>query len=256
MSSKLIDNAPKIIREAARTPLGLLALVLLLVAFIALVFFAGAPVGVRVAIFAMLLVGTGFFVATVARTMISHSITPSSPEPTPDAARSAKKPPGIRTIAVPFNTFDAQSWDALVREEDTYLVMSSDVGFELVHDPPDRLGKQAATVEPKALGAVHVKETAPPQLLAIVHDLDREPSWSESSIELALRNVLDLAAERHLGRIALPILAFRYGMTVLRFVDLLNAAISERPTLYPNEIGVILPADVDADVLSPSRNIS
>ena len=90
MSNRLIDNAPKIIREAAQSPLGLLSLVLLLVAFIALVFFAGAPVAVRVGIFTMLLVGAAFFVTTVARTVAAHRGTPSSPDTSSYTARSSE----------------------------------------------------------------------------------------------------------------------------------------------------------------------
>ena len=161
-----------------------------------------------------------------------------------------------KAVSVPLSAFDAEDWDALAREEDTYLVMSSDVAFEPVHDSLGRLGKQAASIEPKELGSVHVKETTPLQLLAIVHDLDREPSWSESSIELALRNVLDLAAQRRLVKVALPLLAFKYGMSAPRFVELLTAAISEHSRQYPKQIGVVVPADVDARVLSALRSIS
>lgn len=57
----LVSKAPELIREAARSPLGLLALTLLLVALIALTFFHDAPVFVKMAMFLVITLTAGLF---------------------------------------------------------------------------------------------------------------------------------------------------------------------------------------------------
>jgi|GEM_PF-1386537 len=65
--NNLFDKAPEIIREAAQSALGILALVVLLVSILALAFFASASEGVRVAIFVFIFLGAGLFVVSILR---------------------------------------------------------------------------------------------------------------------------------------------------------------------------------------------
>jgi 8-oxo-dGTP pyrophosphatase MutT (NUDIX family) len=84
----LIENAPKIIREAAQSTLGILALVVLLISILALAFFSRASEGVRVAIFVLIFLGAGLFVISVLRmaeqdqSRASESVQPFAASPT------------------------------------------------------------------------------------------------------------------------------------------------------------------------------
>jgi 8-oxo-dGTP pyrophosphatase MutT (NUDIX family) len=63
--NNLFEKAPEIIREAAQSALGILALVVLLISILALAFFPSEPVGVKVAIFVLIFLGAGLFVVRV-----------------------------------------------------------------------------------------------------------------------------------------------------------------------------------------------
>jgi hypothetical protein len=61
------ERWPEIIREAAQSPLGILALMILVIAVIALVFFRGTQVGVRLFVFLLLFGGVSMFGVAVIR---------------------------------------------------------------------------------------------------------------------------------------------------------------------------------------------
>lgn len=69
--SKLIDKAPEIIQEAAKSPLGLFALMIIGLSVLATIFFAQAPIGVRVCMFVLMFAGVTLFGATLVRTAAS-----------------------------------------------------------------------------------------------------------------------------------------------------------------------------------------
>ncbi len=58
---KFFDQAPKIIAAAAKSPLGIVALVILALSVLAFVFFADAPEWVRIGIFIVLVLDFGLF---------------------------------------------------------------------------------------------------------------------------------------------------------------------------------------------------
>ena len=66
MIKSLFENAPKII-EAAKSPLGIVALVVLVLSVVAVIFFRTDPVEYRVAAFMALFVGFGLFVRAIFR---------------------------------------------------------------------------------------------------------------------------------------------------------------------------------------------
>lgn len=64
---RFIQSAPQIIGEAAKSPLGLIALMVLALASLALVFFKAAPIRIRVVIFVILFAGVAAFAGVVVR---------------------------------------------------------------------------------------------------------------------------------------------------------------------------------------------
>ena len=88
--------------------------------------------------------------------------------------------------------------------------------------------------------------------LLLVHDLEQEPSWDESSISTALSNLLDEAAARGMTRIALPMVGTVHGkLQAERFPTLLHAALV-RAEDAPDEIWVMAE---DAAVVSSVREM-
>lgn len=96
--------------------------------------------------------------------------------------------------------------DAVVLEEDRWLVLSAPPEVPPSSEHPLRLFTALVEAEPAALGAVVVRPGRPTRLLAVVHDLDREPSCTLDDVRTALEAVVRVCAERGLHRLALPVL--------------------------------------------------
>lgn len=121
------------------------------------------------------------------------------------------------------------SVDALVLEEDTWLALSTPA--EIIRDPghPVRVMTRVWQAEPEIPGTVIVRHGRPLRLLAVVHDLDAEPSWTEERIAEVLVKVFDAAAEEGVRSLRLPMLATRHGrLEPERFMRLLRAELESR----------------------------
>jgi hypothetical protein len=127
---------------------------------------------------------------------------------------------------------------ATVFEEDTFLVLSADPTRASVREHPLRVIDSAFNVEPEIPGTARPAPGDPSKVLAVIHDLDREPSTSEECVLAALRAVFDICVERKLASLALPLVGTVHGVLPVRVaVDLLAAALSEGPARpYPRRI--------------------
>jgi hypothetical protein len=137
---------------------------------------------------------------------------------------------------------------AVVLEEDTLQVLGAPVELCLPTGHPVRVITEAYEAQPVPPGAVLVRGERPLALLAVVHDLDREPSWEEAWIAAALRAVLEEAARRNIRGLALPLLGTVHGrLDPARAVALTWEALreAERPPeriwlqAPPNELPII-----------------
>jgi 8-oxo-dGTP pyrophosphatase MutT (NUDIX family) len=79
---RIIDKAPTLIRESAKSPLGLLALVVLLVSILALALFATASEVVRLVIFLLILAGAGLFAFSLLQIASREQTSRPTPPPT------------------------------------------------------------------------------------------------------------------------------------------------------------------------------
>lgn len=79
--NKLLESAPGIIREAAKSPLGLFALMILVLAVLAFFFFRTASERTRVAIFLLLLIGVASFTVAIFRTPPPDTFSVDYPPP-------------------------------------------------------------------------------------------------------------------------------------------------------------------------------
>jgi hypothetical protein len=116
----------------------------------------------------------------------------------------------VNIIASPENSAPF-AVEALVFEEDTWLVMSANPTICEPEEHPIRLMTELIEAEPESVGSLRVKNGNPMRFLAIVHDVNQEPTWKEAWIEDALISVFREAEQRKLSAIGLPLLGTRHG---------------------------------------------
>jgi hypothetical protein len=133
---------------------------------------------------------------------------------------------------------------AVVEEVDTCLVLDSDPA---VHEPPQSypdLVREMATQKPLTPGEIVVRRGPPLRFLAVVHDLDRRPTWSEAWIAAALANLLREFENRRVDTAALPLLGGVHGrLNPVRFVRLLDEALRGHGPSLPKRLWLIAPED-------------
>jgi len=120
----------------------------------------------------------------------------------------------------------AENVDAVAVEDDTYFVLGADPTFREPTEHPVRIGTEVHEAEPAPPGSLLIREGAPLRMHAVIHDLSREPTWTEEWVERALAAVLSEVDRRALRRIALPALGAVHGkLPIERFLELLRAAL-------------------------------
>ncbi len=144
--------------------------------------------------------------------------------------------------------------DAVVVEDDTYLILGADPVPRETHDPPQELLKRArASIQP-APGTLVVREGKPQRFHAIVHELDHEPSWRAEWVARALREALQEAERRELRRIAVPLLGGVHGSVAPdRFANLLTEALAGSTFEHLDEVWLTLPSEAAAAVAARLR---
>ena len=132
--------------------------------------------------------------------------------------------------------------DALVVEDDTWQVLGADPEFRPTTEHPLRLMRAVRAAEPVAAGSVTVVPGAPTRLHAIVHDLDRDPSWRQEWLAEALESCLEIASERSLRSLALPLLGTRHGrLPPDRALEQLEEILSATSAPLPRRLWLIFP---------------
>ena len=132
---------------------------------------------------------------------------------------------------------------AVAIEEDTWLIISADPQIVQSEEHPIRLMTDLMNSEKEKVGSVKVKEGYPLRFLAIVHDVDSEPTWREEWVESALVQVLREAERRRLGAIAVPLLGTRHGrLPTGRFAELLARALESVELAHLKRLWLIAPA--------------
>ena len=144
---------------------------------------------------------------------------------------------------------------AVVFEEDTWLVMSAapTVCEPEVH--PIRLMTDAMNAKPVPVGSVKVQNGDPLRFLAIVHDVNQEPTWKESWIEKALTGVFQEAELRKVKSIGLPLLGTKHGrLEKNRCVSLLARVLKQITLEYLRQLWLIVPPGSGANIINVLSN--
>lgn len=140
--------------------------------------------------------------------------------------------------------------DAIAVEEDTHLLLSSD---GVVEEPDEEFDELIAAAGEKSTitpGCVLVRKDDPLRLLAIVHDIDCEPTWQEEWIASAINGVIEESEWRRLESVAVPLIGTRHGNVETRRVALwLGRCLSRTAFRFLKRVWVIAPAGSEAELM-------
>ncbi|MBI4537964.1 MAG: hypothetical protein HY704_00470 [Gemmatimonadetes bacterium] len=164
---------------------------------------------------------------------------------------------GIRLIATPSDAAPPFAVDAVVLEEDTYLVLTAE--RDILEEPEEGLGRlleRAAEWEPEEPGSVIVRTGSPLRLLAVVHDLDLDPTWREEWIARALGQVLREVERLRVTSMALPVLGSVHGtFAATRFAQLLQDEIQRAAPRSLRALWITLPPGAGPDAVAALREL-
>lgn len=136
---------------------------------------------------------------------------------------------GVRIAVAPGNQAPFPV-SAVALEEDTNLLMSARAEIRAPVESFGELVEDMSSFEPVEPGTVVVQGDSPVRLLAIVHDIERSPTWKYSWIAHALCTVLQETERRRLSSLCLPVLGSLHGgVSTRRFARLLRLALEKHP---------------------------
>lgn len=140
--------------------------------------------------------------------------------------------------------------DAVVAEEDTYLVLSADRKAREVSEHPVRVMTEAFLAKPAQPGTVLVRGARPYRMLAVVHDLNQDPTWTEDWVANALSAVFHEAEKRGMESLALPFIGTVYGtLDPERFLQLLKDALAKTPLIHLRRLWLVAPGSGEPDAI-------
>jgi len=155
----------------------------------------------------------------------------------------------LRIVAAPENSPPFEI-DALAVEEDTWLIMSAKPKIVEAEDHPIRLMTDLLEAQPKPVGSVTIRGKNPLRFMAIVHDVNRNPTWREDWVENALIEIFRESERRKLGAIGLPLLGTQHGnLANQRFVVLLSRVLLQAPVRHLKCLWLIAPIPINSEII-------
>jgi len=146
------------------------------------------------------------------------------------------------------------SIDAVVEEEDTFLVLSAEARVRKPEGSLLKIMTNVIETRPETPGTVLLRGKNPIRLLAIVHDLNQDPSWKEAWIKSALKRVFQVSERRKLQSIALPLLGTHHGtLEKKRFVVIFRHALKKISPSYLQRIWLVIPSGTSMKTLEMLR---
>lgn len=144
--------------------------------------------------------------------------------------------------------------EAIVFEEDTFLVMSADPTPRNPKVPMVRIMTQLIETQPREPGSVVLQGKSPLRMLGIVHDFNRDPSWKEEWIAKVLTKVFEETESMDLQSLALPLLGTVYGsLETRRFIELLVQAFRENGPKRLRALWLVVPAGETSETIKRLR---
>ena len=155
----------------------------------------------------------------------------------------------VRIVAAPEGArpFKVQ---AMVFEEDTWLVMSASPTVCEPDIHPIRLMTDVINAEPEPVGSVVIRKGYPLRFLAIVHDVNQEPTWKEEWVVTALEQVFRECEKHKISAMGLPLLGTKHGrLEKLRFVALLAEVLNQFVFDHLKKLWLIVPPKNGRDII-------
>jgi hypothetical protein len=155
----------------------------------------------------------------------------------------------LRVVAAPKDRPPLKA-DAMAFEEDTFLVMSAEPVIRAPKESLMRVMTRVIETRPETPGTVLVRGKRPLRLLAIVHDLNQEPSCREEWVADCLEKILAEAESRELKSLALPFLGTLHGrLEKGRFLELLGHALGQTELRHLVRIWLVVPDGMNSKIL-------
>jgi len=153
----------------------------------------------------------------------------------------------LQIIAAPENDppFDIE---AMAIEQDTFLIMDTTQQVEYSGESVDQLVSEGRKTLPVKPGSILVRGKRPLRFLAIVHDVNEEPSWREEWVASALDEIFRESERRKLQSLAIPMLGTLHGsLKPERFLVLLRSAMEQASLTHLRRLWLIVPAGTDCE---------
>ena len=136
--------------------------------------------------------------------------------------------------------------DAVVYEQDTALILSTDNVIRESDASTASLIAAAEQQQPLALGSVLVHGDYPFEFFAIIHDVEQEPMCTPEAIVTALFNIVVESEKRLLSAVAMPLLGTVFGpMSHAESVYLIKDTLGQVRPRYLNTVLLVLPHEAD-----------
>ncbi|MBW1691072.1 MAG: hypothetical protein JRJ70_10055 [Deltaproteobacteria bacterium] len=154
-----------------------------------------------------------------------------------------------RIIAAP-NDNQPFPVDAVAFEEDTFLVLSAETAVREPKESLMRVMTRLIETHPETPGSVLVRGKHPLRMLAIVHDLNQEPTWKNEWVESALRGIFQEAERRRLESLALPFIGTLHGkLGKDQFVGILGDVLACMEFKHLRKVWLVVPSRTKRAVL-------
>jgi hypothetical protein len=141
---------------------------------------------------------------------------------------------------------DATACDAVVREEDTWLILSAPPEVTPPAEPLMGIMTELLDAQPHPPGTVLVREGHPLLLLAVVHDFDAEPCCRAEWVSAALTQVLRVCRERRIRSLCVPLLGVAHGrLTPQEAITAIVRTLRERGEAYPRTLTVCVAPEIE-----------
>ena len=108
----------------------------------------------------------------------------------------------------------------------------------------------------RSSGSVLIRGNHPLRFLAVVHDVNLEPTWKEEWIETALTKIFQKSKKRHIGAIGLPLLGTLHGrLEPARFAMILGRVMSKAVLTHLRRVWLISPIRTNREVISILKTV-
>ena len=146
--------------------------------------------------------------------------------------------------------------EAVVVEQDRCLILGDPKYSNEPDRPPWFLANQLASQHLKTPGTVYISGKSPVEINAIIHDVDRDPSWHAEWILSAYRSLFQLVEAHGISSLCLPVLGTKHGgMAAAQGMELLISATHGRFPSCLKRLWLIRPKDAKIDLLSGLETI-